>query len=67
MNNWKKEFLNQGGIQDDQSFPFVVLASKIDKPGREVDLPTAEEYCKNQGFSHFETSAKENQGIKEAF
>jgi len=30
IENWKREFIRQGGIMDADSFPFIVIGSKCD-------------------------------------
>ena len=69
LENWKREFINQGGVKDPETFPFIVLANKCDKEDeRVVDLNTLEEYCKdNGGMPFFETSAKDDLQVSEAF
>lgn len=43
------------------------MGTKLDMGEREVESAELTEYCQNNGMSCFETSAKENIGIDEAF
>lgn len=67
LESWKKEFINQGGIDNASDFPFIVVGNKSDRPDKCVDLETVEAFCEsNGGMKNFETSAKEGVGILEA-
>mmetsp|Transcript_12635 Transcript_12635/g.22932 ORF Transcript_12635/g.22932 Transcript_12635/m.22932 type:complete len:206 (+) Transcript_12635:83-700(+) len=68
LDNWKKEFLNYAG--DNQSaadFPFVVLGNKCDMNARQVTKTQAQEWCELNKIPYFETSAKENTNVEQAF
>ena len=65
--NWINEFCLQGEIPDSKNFPFVVIGNKIDKAERQVTFDEANTFCKDRNLGYFETSAKENIGIDEAF
>ncbi len=69
LENWKKEFIRQGGVKNEDSFPFIVLGNKCDQEDlREIDKKEAEEFCEGNGkMGFFETSAKDNLGIQSAF
>ena len=69
LENWKREFVNQGGIRESEAFPFVVMGNKCDKDDeRAVDRQVAEDFCgEHGGMPYFETSAKDNQQVSEAF
>ena len=69
VETWKREFVKQGGVKDPAAFPFIVLGNKCDRETeRAVEKATAEEFCKeNGGMTLFETSAKEDLNVKEAF
>lgn len=43
------------------------MGSKVDKGDREVEKGELTEYCEKYGMRGFETSAKENIGIEDAF
>ncbi|KAL5751879.1 hypothetical protein ACOSP7_022055 [Xanthoceras sorbifolium] len=72
LHNWREEFLKQ---QADpavpETFPFIVLGNKIDIDGgnsRVVSEKKAKEWCASRGnIPYFETSAKEDYNINEAF
>lgn len=69
IETWKSEFIDQGGVKDPSKFPFVILGNKSDKEEeREVSKSKAELWAQNNGgHNFFETSAKDDQGVKEAF
>ena len=69
LENWKREFINQGGVRDPETFPFIVMGNKCDKTEeRVVDTQVAEEFCKDHGnMPFFETSAKDDERVSEAF
>ena len=69
IENWKREFINQGGVRDAETFPFIVMGNKCDKTEeRVVDTQTAEAFCKEHGnMPYFETSAKDDERVSEAF
>ena len=69
MENWKQEFIEQGGVKDPETFPFIVLGNKCDKESdRQVPKSKAEMWCQNNGeHAFFETSAKDDVGVKDAF
>lgn len=67
LESWKKEFINQGGIDDPNEFPFIVVGNKSDRMDKAVDLETAKQFGESHGdMPCFETSAKEGTGIPEA-
>ncbi|GLU20355.1 hypothetical protein SLE2022_365590 [Rubroshorea leprosula] len=71
LNNWREEFLNQADPDDTNTFPFVVIGNKIDKDGgkkRMVSERRAREWCASKGnIPYFETSAKEDYNVDDAF
>ena len=67
LENWKKEFTNQGGINNAENFPFIVVGNKCDRMDKTVDTESVNQFCENLGaMPNFETSAKEGTGIFEA-
>ena len=69
LSKWKAGFLENAAPQDPNNFPFVVLGNKVDRePERKVDSEKAESWCKQNGnLPYFETSAKANINVDEAF
>ncbi|KAM7275460.1 hypothetical protein ACFE04_017326 [Oxalis oulophora] len=71
LNNWHDEFLKQADPRDAEGFPFILLGNKIDQDGgnsRLVNERKAREWCASKGnIPYFETSAKENLNVDEAF
>ena len=59
----------QGGIKDAHKFPFVIIGNKSDRESeRKVEKARVEAWCQGNGnLASFETSAKENLGVAEAF
>ena len=65
--SWKKEFINQGGIDDGENFPFIIVGNKCDRPDKAVDVEDVRGFSEaNGGILFFETSAKEDVGIVDA-
>ncbi|CAA7052436.1 unnamed protein product [Microthlaspi erraticum] len=68
---WHQEFLKQAIPSDPKTFPFVVLGNKVDMDGgssRVVSEKEAAEWCASNGnIPYFETSAKEDYNVDEAF
>lgn len=65
---WKKEFLYYADIDDESTFPFVVIGNKIDVGQRLVSYNTASEWCEKNGHvPYFETSAKDSTNVEVAF
>ena len=69
IQTWKAEFIQQGGVKDPENFPFVILGNKKDREtDREVQFEKASTWCLNNGdHPLFETSAKEDIGVLDAF
>ena len=47
--------------------PIALFGNKNDLPNRKVTQEEIDELCKRENLIYFETSAKENKGIKEGF
>jgi len=69
LDGWFKNFVEQAGIENPTSFPFVILGNKIDlEHMRVVNAKKAKEWCKEHGdLLYYETSAKEGLNIDQAF
>ena len=68
IENWRVEFLNQLNPKEPESFPFVLLGNKCDKvEERKVQDTKIKQYCQLKNMPFFETSAKENTNVEEAF
>ena len=52
-----------------ETFPFMVVGNKLDMEddSRSVDKQSAEEFCRREGMSFIETSARDNVNVEEAF
>ncbi|GAB6030664.1 hypothetical protein CHUAL_007520 [Chamberlinius hualienensis] len=67
---WKKEFLYYAGVDENVSFPFLVVGNKVDvdEDQRAVSLEEVEEWCRENGnVLHIETSAKDATNVDVAF
>ncbi|CAN6661482.1 ypt/Rab-type GTPase Ypt7p [Trichomonascus vanleenenianus] len=70
LDSWRDEFLIQANPSDPESFPFVVIGNKIDVEDtkRAVSMKKAQAFCAAKGnLPYYETSAKENTGVEQAF
>ncbi|KFK32858.1 hypothetical protein AALP_AA6G296000 [Arabis alpina] len=71
LNNWHMEFLKQANPMDPETFPFVLIGNKTDVDGgntRVVSDKRAVEWCASKGnIPYYETSAKEDINVDEAF
>lgn len=70
--DWRQDFLVNAAPEDPDSFPFIVLGNKVDLPSADhrVSRAKAEAWCRSHGTSgidYFETSAKENVNVEQAF
>ncbi|ETO07010.1 Rab7 [Reticulomyxa filosa] len=67
---WMEEFVNQAAPRDPKEFPFAILGNKADlaKAQRKVAEAQARQWCKNKSdLPFFETSAKDNINVEQAF
>lgn len=71
LDNWREEFLIQANPAERDLFPFVVLGNKIDVDGgnsRVVSEKKVKAWCAAKGnIPYFETSAKEDFNVEQAF
>lgn len=71
LQNWHEEFLKQADPSNPETFPFVLIGNKIDVDGgssRMVIENIAREWCDSRGnIPYFETSAKEDYNVDDAF
>jgi len=64
---WKKAFLIQIGQENNQNFPMLILANKVDLDERQVTKQDMSSFCSSQGIKCYETSAKESINVDKAF
>lgn len=68
---WMDEFIAQAAPRNPKEFPFVCLGNKSDlaKTKRQVAFQRAKEWCEkdNRNIPFFETSAKDNTNVEQAF
>lgn len=52
INDWKRNFLLQANPKNSETFPFVLLGNKVDKPTeqRRVPADTAQMWAKSNGI-----------------
>jgi Ras-related protein Rab-7A len=67
LGNWMEEFLAQASPKEPEAFPFIVIGNKVDVGGRQVTEQQARAWCTARGLEYFETSAKEDTNVEEAF
>ena len=69
MNKWRDGFIEHASPSDANTFPFILLGNKIDKESdRSVASSKAKQWCSQFGdIPYYETSAKDNVSVEEAF
>ncbi|XP_054805153.1 ras-related protein Rab7-like [Prosopis cineraria] len=71
LNAWHDGFSKQADLNDPEAFPFVLLGNKIDLNvghNQPVCEEKVKEWCDSRGnMPYFQTSAKENYNVEEAF
>eukprot|EP00300_Choanocystis_sp_HF-7_P007272 c15193_g1_i1.p1 GENE.c15193_g1_i1~~c15193_g1_i1.p1 ORF type:complete len:203 (+),score=46.10 c15193_g1_i1:91-699(+) len=67
IDGWRHEFLEQSCPRDPATFPFAVLANKVDLPSRVVSEQRGREWCQQNRCEYYETSAKEGLNVEAAF
>jgi len=69
VESWREEFLHHADVEDQESFPFLLLGNKKDL-GDKVSESTVRRWLEQEQYKnvmYLETSAKCNENIKEAF
>ena len=67
LDHWLNYFLNQLGLAEPE-FPILVLGNKIDdEAARRVPKDVATEWARDKNLMYFETSAKDNINVEQAF
>ena len=69
LSNWKNTFLVKSEPKEPQTMPFLVLGNKCDVEDglKKVSTVEASKFCEEGNFIFYETSAKDNMHIDEAF
>lgn len=69
LDRWREDFLLLGTPPDPDTFPFALLANKIDlNDTRQVGSDQLQHWCSSKGqMPCFETSARDNMNIESAF
>jgi Ras-related protein Rab-7A len=66
---WKSEFIEQVGTEEEEDFAFIVVGNKVDlEAARQVTRSKGEQVAREIGaLAHFETSAKTAHNVEKAF
>lgn len=66
---WKSDFIDQVGIEEEDEFAFVVVGNKVDlEATRQVQRSKGEAMARELGaVAHFETSAKTAHNVEKTF
>eukprot|EP01125_Pyxidicula_operculata_P015374 TRINITY_DN5208_c1_g1_i1.p1 TRINITY_DN5208_c1_g1~~TRINITY_DN5208_c1_g1_i1.p1 ORF type:complete len:223 (+),score=16.02 TRINITY_DN5208_c1_g1_i1:117-785(+) len=68
LDEWKKDFIIQSSVAKPDEFPFIVIGNKIDLDDkRVVSYQEAKDWCGRNNVPYFETSAKNNLQVEQAF
>jgi Ras-related protein Rab-7A len=68
IDKWHRHFIDQGEIDEPETFPFIVFGNKCDiEGGAEVSIEEARAALGQQNIVLVEVSAKTGQNIKEGF
>ena len=68
LSMWQKEFFYYADVEDQESFPFVIVGNKVDVDEGKVDPALVRRWCQENGnLKHFETSAKTATNVEQAF
>jgi len=69
VDQWREEFLHHADVEDQESFPFLLLGNKKDL-GNKVSTSSVHRWLQQEQYknvTYLETSAKHNENITEAF
>lgn len=66
---WKSEFIDQVGSEEEDEFAFILVGNKVDlEASRQVTRTKGEQVARDIGaVAHFETSAKTAHNVEKAF
>jgi Ras-related protein Rab-7A len=69
LESWMEEFLVHAAPRNQDTFPFVVLGNQADLADsrRQVPAAKAKAWCQEKGIPYFETSAKDDVNVGDAF
>ena len=68
LDKWVEAFFSQLPEDKAKNFPVILLGNKADKPDRIISAEMAQKWCaERDAIPFYETSAKTNQGLEEAF
>lgn len=68
LDKWLETFQSQLPDEKAKNFPTILFGNKADKPDRIITAEAAKKWCEeHEKIPFYETSAKTNQGLEEAF
>lgn len=68
VKNWKESVINSAGIENIDTFPFIVVGNKFDIQNEiQIERSIVEELCEKNSMKFFPVSAKTDENVKEAF
>jgi len=68
VQTWRDHFIQQIGLENPESYPFLVIGNKCESDGRQVPKEKAESWCVQAGsIPYFEASAKTGANVEQAF
>ena len=69
LTKWRDGFVEHAAPSDPNTFPFILIGNKIDRESdRQVQSAKAKQWCQQYSdMPYFETSAKENISVEDAF
>lgn len=69
LSQWKSDFIDQVGIEEEDEFAFIVVGNKVDlEATRQVQRSKGEQVARELGaVAHFETSAKTAHNVEKTF
>ena len=68
MTKWRNGFIDNATPSDINTFPMVLFGNKADKDDKQINDEEVQKWTReNNGMSHYETSALNNQNVDDAF
>jgi len=64
---WKKAFLIQVGQDENDVFPMLIIANKIDREDRVISTAMIQKFCTENNLEFVECSAKDATNVTKAF
>lgn len=69
LEKWKKEFIEQAGVEHPESFPFLLVGNKVDLENRVVSQQRARAWAQSNipDGLYLDVSAKDGTNVEQAF